>query len=115
MGPRRLLLLRAVLALGFCALGVRLFYIQIVDHAHYAKLSVEQVRENIVTTALRGGIYDRYGETLAVSRPTSLVIADDFQITHPTTEARAISPLIQVPVAKLTALLSKKSGYVVLK
>jgi cell division protein FtsI (penicillin-binding protein 3) len=103
-----------VLGLGFCILGVRLFYIQIVDHAHYAKLSVEQVRENIVTTALRGGIYDRYGETLAVSRPTSLVIADDFQISHPATEARAMSPLVQVSVAKLTALLSKKSGYVVL-
>ena len=56
-------------------------YLQVIDHAHYAAMSVEQVQENIVTTALRGGIYDRYGETLAVSRPTSLVIADDFQIT----------------------------------
>ncbi len=77
-------------------------------------MSVEQVKENIVTTALRGGIYDRYGETLAVSRPTSLVIADDFQIRHPSREALAMSPLIHVPVSTLTTLLSKKSGYVVL-
>jgi cell division protein FtsI (penicillin-binding protein 3) len=113
-GPRRLLLLRAVLALAFCLLGVRLVYIQVIDHAHYAKLSVGQVRDRIVTTALRGGIYDRYGETLAVSRPTSLVIADDFQISHPATEAAAMSPLVHVPVTKLTALLSRKSGYVVI-
>jgi cell division protein FtsI (penicillin-binding protein 3) len=113
-GPRRLLLLRAGLALAFCALGVRLVFLQVLDHAHYTALSVAQVRENLTTTALRGGIYDRHGETLAVSRPTSLVIADDFQIKDPITEAKAMSPLVQVPVAKLTSLLSKNSGYVIL-
>ncbi len=113
VGPRRLLLLRAGLALAFCALGVRLVYLQVIDHAHYAAMSVAQVKEKIVTTALRGGIYDRYGQTLAVSRPTSLVIADDFQIRHPSSEALAMSPLVHVPVATLTELLSKNSGYVV--
>ena len=83
-GPRRLVMLRSILlALAFVALGVRLFFIQVVDHAHYAKLSVDQVRVNLTTTALRAGIYDRNGQILAVSRPTSLVIADDMQIKHP--------------------------------
>ena len=113
-GPRRLLLLRAVLSLAFVALGVRLFYLQVADHAHYTKLSVAQVKENLVTTALRGGIYDRHGETLAVSRPTSLVIADDFQITHPDAEAKALSPLVGIPLATLIPLLSEHSGYVVI-
>ena len=113
-GPRRLLLLRALLAAAFCALGVRLFFLQVVDHAHYATLSVEQVKETLTTTALRGGIYDRDGQTLAISRPTSLVVADDFQIKQPATEAAAMSPLVHVPVAQLTALLSRHSGYVVI-
>ena len=113
-GQRRIRLLRALLAVGFSALGVRLFFLQIVDHAHYAKLSVDQVRVNLTTTALRGGIYDRHGQILAVSRPTSLVIADDFQITDPVKEAAAMSPLIKVRVTKLVAMLSRKSGYVVL-
>jgi cell division protein FtsI (penicillin-binding protein 3) len=112
-GPRRLLLLRALLAAAFCALGVRLFFLQVVDHAHYAALSVGQVDEKLTTTALRGGIYDRDGQTLAVSRPTSQVIADDFQIKHPAKEAQAMAPLVQVPLARLTALLSRQSGYVV--
>ena len=111
---RRLLLLRALLAASFVALGVRLFFLQIVDHAHYAKLSVAQVRVDLTTTALRGGIYDRRGQILAVSRPTSLVIADDFQITNPAGEAQAMAPLVKVPVAKLTALLSEHNGYVVI-
>lgn len=114
-GPRRLLLLRATLVLAFVALGARLVMLQIVDHAHYARISVAQVRVNLTTTALRAGIYDRHGQILAVSRPTSLVIADDMQITHPAREARAMSALVRVPVAKLTALLSQKhNGYVVL-
>ena len=106
-GPRRLVLLRSLLALAFVALGVRLFFIQVVDHAHYAKLSVAQVRVNLTTTALRAGIYDRHGQILAVSRPTSLVIADDIQITHPQREAQAMSALVQVPVSRLVALLSR--------
>ena len=35
---------RAASSLAFVALGVRLFFIQVVDHAHYAELSVAQVR-----------------------------------------------------------------------
>jgi cell division protein FtsI (penicillin-binding protein 3) len=107
-------LIRGVIVLVFAALGVRLFFLQIVDHAHYGALSVAQVRVNLTTTALRAGIYDRYGKILAVSRPTSLVIADDFQIAHPLSEAQAMSPLANVPVKKLAPLLSEKNGYVVL-
>ena len=114
-GPRRLVMLRSLLALAFVALGVRLFFIQVVDHAHYAYISVGQVRENLKTTALRAGIYDRNGQILAVSRPTSKVIADDIQIKHPTREAQAMSPIIQMPVSRLVPLLSKsKDGYVIL-
>lgn len=113
-GPRRIRLLRAIFAAGFAALGVRLFFLQVIDHAHYAKLSLDQVRVDLTTTALRGGIYDRNGQILAVSRPTSLVIADDFQIRHPAAEAAAMSPLVRVPVKKLTTLLSQKSGYVII-
>jgi len=111
--PRRMKLIRAVFILAFLLLGVRLFSIQISDHARYARLSVDQVRKNLTTSALRAGIYDRYGQILAVSRPTSLVIADDLQITHPVREAEAMSPIVKIPVVTLTAMLSKKSGYVI--
>jgi len=113
-GGRRLLLIRGLLAIAFAVLGVRLFFLQVVNHNHYAKLSVAQVRVSLTTTALRAGIYDRHGQILAVSRPTSLVIADDFQIAHPAREAQAMSGLVKVPVAKLTAMLSQKNGYVIL-
>ncbi len=107
-------LFRAIFILIFLLLGTRLFTLQIQDHTHYAKISVNQVQENLTTSALRAGIYDRYGQILAVSRPTSLVIADDLQITNPSREAQAMSPIVKIPVTQLTALLSKNSGYVIL-
>jgi cell division protein FtsI (penicillin-binding protein 3) len=112
---RRLKLVRAGFVLVFVALGVRLFFLQVVDHPYFNALSVGQVRVDLTTTALRAGIYDRNAQILAVSRPTSVVIADDMQISHPATEAAAMAPLVHVPVAKLTRLLSKKhDGYVVI-
>src|ERR1017187_10629065 len=111
---RRMKLFRTIFILIFLLLGTRLFALQIQDHAQYAKISVNQVQENLTTSALRAGIYDRYGQILAVSRPTSLVIADDLQITNPLKEAKAMSPIVKMPVSQLTPLLSKKSGYVII-
>jgi cell division protein FtsI (penicillin-binding protein 3) len=106
-------LFRALFILVFLLLGARLFMLQIKDHTHYAKMSVDQVRDDLTTTALRAGVYDRYGQILAVSRPTSLVIADDLQIKDPAREAKAMSPIVQLPVGQLTSMLSEKRGYVI--
>ena len=111
---RRLIGLRALLAGIFLILGIRLFFLQVVNHGSYSALSVSQVRRDIATPALRGGIYDRYGHILAISEPTALVLADDFQITQPHQEAEAMAGLVKVPVGKLTKLLSEHNGYVVL-
>ncbi len=110
---KRLQVIRLILASALGLLSVRLVQIQVLEHQRYAALSISQVRQTIVTPALRGGIYDRYGQTLAVSRPTSVVIADDFQISDPQAESRALSPLVHVRVATLVRLLSRHSGYVV--
>ena len=115
--PRRLQLVRGIFIVLFAALAVRLFALQMVDHRYYATLSVGQVRHDLTTTALRAGVYDRHGEILAISEPTSLVVADDMQISQPATEAQALAGLVKVPVPTLTALLSKRgpgSGYVIL-
>ena len=112
--PRRLKLLRGSFVIIFVLLAMRLFMLQVTDHAHFTRLSVAQVRQDLTTTALRAGIYDRFGQILAVSRPTSLVLADDFQISQPVAEAQAMSSIVQVPVKKLVALLSERNGYVIL-
>jgi len=112
---RRLLLVRAALAVCFVALATRLVFIQVIDHAHYAAESVSQVRVNITENALRGGIYDRHGQILAVSRPTSVALADGLQITQPVAEATALSPLIGIPEPALEKELAQTTnGHIVL-
>ncbi len=111
---RRFLLLRGVLILGFAIVALRLAQVQVLQHATLAKESLAQVRETLSTPALRAGIYDRQGQVIAISQPTDSVIADDFQISQPASEAAALTNLVHVPVATLTRLLSEKNGYVIL-
>jgi cell division protein FtsI (penicillin-binding protein 3) len=96
------------------ALGVRLAFIQIASGAYYAKASVQQVSTTVTIPSLRGAIYDRNGNVLAISAPTSLVVADDFQVTDATVLAAALSPYLSIKVSVLAKELARRSGYVVL-
>lgn len=109
---RRIAGIQVVFLLIFIALIVRLVTLDVLNHSFWAKSSVAQVRSTLTTKALRAGIYDRNGLTIAVSRPTALVLADNFQIKDPLKEARALSPLVHIPVEKLRAMLSTHNGYV---
>lgn len=96
-------------------LALRAFQIQVLESPHLQRLAAAQLRQTITVPALRGGIYDRNGAVLALSVPTKMIIADDFQITDSQSEAAALSPLVGVPVATLAPLLQRHSGYVVLR
>ena len=109
---RRIAGIQVVFLLIFIALIVRLVTLDVLNHSFWSKSSVAQVRSTLTTKALRAGIYDRNGLTIAVSRPTALVLADNFQIKDPLKEARALSPLVHIPVEKLRAMLSTHNGYV---
>ena len=88
--------------------------IQVAQHTKWKTKSNLQVRHTISIPALRGGIYDRYGAVLAVSRPTYQVIADNLQITEPKKTAEQISQWVKIPVKKLTKMLKRHTGYLVL-
>jgi cell division protein FtsI (penicillin-binding protein 3) len=111
---RRLLWTFALIALLFAALIARLAIIQVGSGNYYSKLSTQQVRTDIKVPSLRGGIFDRNGNILAISSPTSEVIADDFQISHPVAEAAALAPFVHVRASLLARELRRNSGYVIL-
>jgi cell division protein FtsI (penicillin-binding protein 3) len=111
---RRLGVIRAAVLCGAALLVVQLVNLQVVRASHFAHLSTSQLLQNVAVPALRGPIYDRNGEALAMSIPTKQVIADDFQIKAPSTEAAALAPLLGVSAASLVPKLSEKNGYVVL-
>jgi cell division protein FtsI (penicillin-binding protein 3) len=94
------------------AVVARLADIQVVHSSHYKRLAADELSVTVADPGLRGDVYDRNGAVLAISVPTKTVVADDFQIAKPADEARALSPILKVPVEKLTSLLSEHSGYV---
>ncbi len=111
---RRIFMVWGIVTLLIAMMLVPVANIQILEHNKWKSISNGQVRHTIVVPALRGGMYDRYGSVLAVSRPTYRVIANDFQIAHPRRTAKQISAWVGIPVVRLTKMLKRKSGYVVL-
>jgi cell division protein FtsI (penicillin-binding protein 3) len=98
--------------MALLAVAARLVDIQVLRSSHYRSAASQELTETVAIPALRGGLYDRNGAVLAESVPTKEVIADDFQIHHPDTEAQALAPLLGLPATQLAGLLSQRSGYV---
>jgi cell division protein FtsI (penicillin-binding protein 3) len=102
-----------------CALLVavvgRLAVVQGVDGAAYANQAQQDRLRTYPIAALRGAVVDRNGTPLAYTVAASRVVADPTLIKHPATVAKALSPLLDVPEADLTAKLSTHDKYEVLK
>ncbi len=98
--------------LVFLLIAARLVDVQVFKSGQYQKAASEELTQPIAIPALRGGIYDRDGQVLAMSVPTKTVLADDFQIQHPVSEADALAPYLGQSPAQLASLLHQHSGYV---
>lgn len=111
---RRVRCFRVVLVLAFLAVVLRLVDLQVFNTNKYQSAASEELTQQVAVPALRGAIYSRNGVVLAMSVPTKTVIADDFQIDHPVTEAVRLAPLLGLQATPLAAELHQHSGYVTL-
>ncbi len=103
-----------VLLVVFLALIARLVAVQEFSHQKYATLSRSELSQVVTLPAIRGGIYDRNGEVLALSVAKKTVVADPFLIKKPARTAAALSPVLGIPVDQLVPELSEHSGFVYL-
>jgi cell division protein FtsI (penicillin-binding protein 3) len=114
---RRVRVIRVVVLVGVAGLIVQLVNLQVLRAPHFEKLSAQQLLTTVTIPALRGSIYDRNGQLLALSVPTKQVVADDFQITNPQAEALALAPLLGAKATTLQPRLEERgpgAGHVVL-
>lgn len=111
---RRLGRLGTGIAVVVALLVARLVVVQVLSGARYASYGQGESQQQVALPASRGAIYDRNGNLLAASVSTSDVVADDFQVAHPATEATELSRILHVPASSLASELSRRSGYVVL-
>ena len=107
-------MLKIGIVIALIVMGVRIFDLQVLRTHQYQKAAALQLRQTVTLPAVRGGIYDRNGAVLAMSVPTKMVIANNFQITHPTEEAIALAPLLGMQATELEPMLRRHSGYVIL-
>ena len=115
VNSRRIIaIIRLSLIVGVILMLVPIANLQVRENAKWRDLSTQQVTRTRDTPALRGGIYDRYGSVLAVSKPTYRLIANNFRPHNPKAYAKILTNWLHIPVPKLTRLLKVKSGYVVL-
>ena len=95
-------------------LGTRLFLIQGLDSRTLAVAAEKQRLRSSVLTAARGDILDRQGRILATDVPTAMVTADPTLVADPQAAAKALAPLVQLPIARIVTLLKTPGRYVVL-
>ncbi|MCK6481639.1 MAG: penicillin-binding protein 2 [Planctomycetaceae bacterium] len=104
-------LIFSFLFLLLAALAGRLFWIQVVQHDHYASLSRGQHLVREVSRAPRGSILDRAGRPLAARRRLPSVAVDPKFLADPEAAAAALSAALGVDREALLARIRKGSRF----
>lgn len=93
----KLSLLLLLLLLGFAAVAVRLFIVQIVDGSEYRKQARKQYESSVVLAANRGNIYDRNRRLIATTMPKLSIAVDPNMVEQPERIATLLSSLTHQP------------------
>ena len=109
--------------------GGRLFQLQGLQPAAFAAAAAAQGQQTVVLHASRGEVLDRSGDVLAMSVEARAIYAEPRTIAKatcpavrtatttpcdPRSIAAALSPVLHLPVARLTAQLSRSQAFVYL-
>jgi cell division protein FtsI (penicillin-binding protein 3) len=107
---RRLRLSTLAAFLAFVVIGVRLVVLQVVESPQDQQELLRQRESRLTTVVLpapRGSILDRTGQVLAQSVEARYIYADPTEITNAAADAAKLSPLLGVPISKLTPLMAR--------
>ncbi|HEY8498955.1 MAG TPA: penicillin-binding transpeptidase domain-containing protein [Limnochordales bacterium] len=99
-------------AAAFVALGLRLFYLQVVRHGHYTRLAFEQRLRPLPLDPRRGTIYDRSGHKLAISVSADAVYAIPSEVEDPEATARALAQVLGMPADEIRQRLQSRQAAV---
>jgi penicillin-binding protein 2 len=111
---RRVALLGGLVVIGFAALLMRLWALQVLAGSHYAaQAQANQVRI-VRVQAPRGPIIDRNGHVLVSNQPVTSVELSPSGLpkiyARRVAELRALSHVVRVPVRRLTKLILERRG-----
>mgnify|MGYP005838723099 CR=1 FL=1 len=93
-------------------LAMRLVYLQLVRHAHYTRLALEQRLRPLPLDPRRGTIYDRNGHKLAISVSADAVYAVPSEVADPEATARQLASLLDMPADQIAQRLRQPQAAV---
>ncbi|MSO87110.1 MAG: penicillin-binding protein 2 [Acidimicrobiia bacterium] len=107
---RRIGMILVALLVGFGGISVRLVQVQALGGDRFTDFGTSQRMQTIVLPGVRGSIFDRNGNDLAVSLAQSTIWANPTLIAHPVEVAAALAgPLVLDPAAT-AALAGRLDG-----
>lgn len=106
---KRILAISLTLLILACALGIRLFIVQIINGKELQIRATDQWTRDLPLVAPRGTIYDSTGDTLAVSYTTYNVYVRGREVTNAEDTARKLSDLLDLNYESTLSKVSNKN------
>jgi cell division protein FtsI (penicillin-binding protein 3) len=98
---RRLYLLAAFFILWFAIIAIRLSWLQLVNYGEYTQRATRQQQRSIEVSAVRGNIYDRNGNDLAMTVNVDSIFAVPSEIPDIHGTARILGRILNVDAAEI--------------
>lgn len=106
---KRIVALFVAISFLFCALGIRLFVLQIINGQSLQLKATDQWTRDLKIVAPRGTIYDRTGASLAVSYTTYNVFVRGREVKSATTVASHLSNILGLDFDEVYAKVQRKN------
>ncbi len=106
---KRILAVAIVISFIFCALGVRMFVLQIINGEKLQLKATDQWTRDLAIIAPRGNIYDSTGATMAVSYTTYNVFVRAREVDEPSAVAQALAQILGLQFSKVYDKVKDKS------
>lgn len=106
---KRIVALFVAISFLFCALGIRLFVLQIINGQSLQLRATDQWTRDLKIVAPRGTIYDRTGASLAVSYTTYNIFVRGREVKSATTVASHLSNILGLDFDDVYAKVQRKN------
>src|SRR5215467_10622479 len=98
---KRLLILAGCLAFWFVVICGRLVWLQIVDYGDYTQRAARQQQRSIDVSAVRGNIYDRRGNELAMTVSVDSIFAVPSEVPDLHSAARVLGRVLKADSSEI--------------
>ncbi|MBI4536348.1 MAG: penicillin-binding protein [candidate division NC10 bacterium] len=108
----RILCIFLLLFLGLGCIATKLFAVQVRQRIRLSERATHQYRRLVPVLSHRGIIYDRTGREFAVSLRVASAFAQPASVHDPAATAKALAPVLKLPVGELRSRLTADKPFV---